>query len=98
MNILKQADEIVNVRSEEKIRQYGDFDESMKNAAKIASILCKKKITKKDVYHVMMALKLSREGHKHKEDNLLDLVAYAGALNNYYLKRKEKTNSKKTHS
>lgn len=88
MNILAKANEIVNLRSEEKSRQYGDFSESMRKAAKIASVTCGKKITDKDVYHIMMAVKLSRESYAHKEDNLLDLAAYAGALNNSYVEEK----------
>ena len=32
----------------------------------------------------MVALKLSRESYNHKEDNLLDAVAYLGALNNLH--------------
>ena len=31
----------------------------------------------------MVALKLSRESYNHKEDNLLDAVAYLGSYNNY---------------
>ena len=41
-------------------------------------------ITVEDMYHFQIALKLAREAHSHKEDNLLDAVAYLGALNNYY--------------
>ena len=36
-SILKQADDVVNHRSEEKERQYGPFSEGMERAAKIAS-------------------------------------------------------------
>jgi hypothetical protein len=35
------------------------------------------------MYKSMIALKLSRESYNHKEDNLLDAVAYLGALNNH---------------
>ena len=42
-----------------------------------------KEITIEDAYNVLIALKLSRESNKHKEDNLLDAVAYLGSLNNY---------------
>ena len=31
----------------------------------------------------MVALKLSRQSYKHKEDNLLDAIAYLAALNEY---------------
>jgi len=44
--------------------------------------------TAEDMYKYMIALKLSRESYTHKEDNLLDAVAYIGALNNYENKKK----------
>tara|TARA_R110000868_G_scaffold337627_2_gene598530 strand:- start:2274 stop:2567 length:294 start_codon:yes stop_codon:yes gene_type:complete len=84
MNILKEANKIVNERSEEKERQYGPFSECNNRAAKIASVLCSKEITVLDIYNFQIALKLARESWSHKEDNLLDLSAYIGALNNYY--------------
>ena len=37
MNILKKAEEIINNRSEEKEREYGPFDKSMRKAALFAS-------------------------------------------------------------
>lgn len=83
MNILDTANKIVNERNEEKERQYGPFEEGMEKAAKIASLISGKDITADDVYIIMMALKLSRQSYNHKEDNLLDLVAYVGSWNNY---------------
>jgi DNA-binding protein H-NS len=83
MNILDTANKIVNERNEEKERQYGPFEEGMEKAAKIASLISGKDITADDVYIIMMSLKLSRQSYNHKEDNLLDLVAYVGSWNNY---------------
>jgi len=83
MNILKEADKIINQRSEEKERMYGPFSEGMERAAVIATATTGKHITARDMYLCMVALKLSRESYNHKEDNLLDAVAYLGALNNY---------------
>lgn len=83
MNILKEANEIVNERSQEKERLYGPFDDSMKKAALIASELTNKEITTEDFFKCMIALKMSRLSFNLKEDTLLDLVAYVGALNNY---------------
>jgi hypothetical protein len=82
-NILEEANKIVNERSEEKERQYGPFSECNSRAARIASVLSDKQITVKDMYNMQIALKLARESWSHKEDNLLDAVAYIGALNNY---------------
>jgi len=83
MNILKVADEIVNERREEKNRQYGSFDEGMEICAKIASLIRNKEFEAEDAFAMLVGLKLSREHFNHKEDNLLDAVAYLGALNNY---------------
>jgi hypothetical protein len=84
MNILEQANQIVNVRSEEKERNYGPFEEGMKNAAKILSGMTNMQLDAVFMYKALVALKLSREAYTHKEDNLLDAVAYLGSLNNYY--------------
>ena len=84
-NILKKANEIVNERSEEKERQYGPFRESMKRAAVLYNMMSPKgqRMTTAGMYRAMIALKLSREAYAHKEDNLLDAVAYMGSMNDY---------------
>lgn len=85
MNILEQANEIVNNRSEEKERMYGPFSRSMEKATEIYNAMSpdNERISVPGMYRAMVALKLSREANSHKEDNLLDAVAYLGALNNY---------------
>jgi hypothetical protein len=88
MNILEKANEIVNLRSEEKERQYGPFEEGMDRAAKILSGMTGLTLDATFMYKAMIALKLSRESYSHKEDNLLDAVAYIGSLNNYKQKNK----------
>ena len=82
MNILKKANEIVNERSEEKERMYGDFQKCMQKTADIASLMSNKEISIVDAYNVLIALKLARQSNAHKEDNLLDALAYIGSLNN----------------
>lgn len=84
MNILEEANKIINERSEESERKYGPIDLANERAAKLASVLCNKELTVEDIYWFKIALKLSRECKNHKEDNLLDLAAYIGALNNYH--------------
>jgi|TARA_Y100001973_G_C5184172_1_gene326763 hypothetical protein len=83
MNILNEANKIINKRSEEKSRQYGPFSEGMERAAKIFNGMTGLNLKPEHVYKMLIALKLSRESYNHKEDNLLDAVAYLGALNNY---------------
>jgi DNA-binding protein H-NS len=82
-NILEKANEIINLRSEEKERMYGPFDESIIKAAKIATELCNKEITPEDFFKCLIALKLSRLSFNYKEDTFLDSVAYIAAFNNY---------------
>ena len=82
-NILETANNIVNNRTQEANRQYGSFNESMDKCSALASLMTGKEITTVDCFQVLNALKLSRQAHAHKEDNLLDLVAYVGAMNNY---------------
>ena len=84
-NILKRANEIVNERSEEKDRKYGPFGESMERAAAMFNLIAPEgeSITPEGMYRALICLKLTREHYAHKEDNLLDAVAYIGALNNY---------------
>lgn len=83
MNILDKANKIINERSEEKERMYGPFNEGMERAAMIASGATGKTITPQDMYMCLVALKLSRQSYNHKEDNLLDAVAYLASYNNY---------------
>jgi hypothetical protein len=81
MNILERANEITFLRNEEKERQYGPFKEGMLKASIIATELCDKEITAKDITKCLIALKLSRESYNHKYDNLLDILSYTAILN-----------------
>ncbi len=91
-NILKQADEIINNRSEEKERQYGPLGEGFERAAMIASGMTGRTWNADDMYIAMIALKFSRQSYNFKEDNLLDAVAYIGGWQNYINEQKEKKN------
>ncbi len=82
-SILLRAHKIIHERAEEKARQYGPLDESMINAAKIASLMTRQEVTPEMGFAFMIALKLARESYGHKEDNLLDAVAYISALNDF---------------
>ena len=91
MNILEQANEIIFKRAEEKERQYGPFEEGMLRASQIASGMTGKTLSAKDVYSCIIAIKLSRESYTHKEDNILDAIAYLASLNEL-----EKQNNKQS--
>jgi hypothetical protein len=47
---------------------YGDFIESMQKASKLSSIMSNKEINVNDCYNVLIALKLARQSHSHKEE------------------------------
>ena len=85
MNILAEANKIINERSEEKDRMYGPMSEGMEIASQIYNLITPEgySITPEGMYWALVALKLSRQHYNHKEDNLLDAIAYIGALNNY---------------
>lgn len=83
-NILTHANDIVNNRSEEKERMYGPFFGTMDRATRIYNEMNpQEKISTVGMYKALIALKLAREAFCHKEDNLLDAVAYMGSMNDY---------------
>ena len=81
-SILLSAHQIIDQRSEEGHRQYGSVDTNCDDAATIASTMQGKDFTTSDVLAVLVGLKLARHRHSYKQDNLLDAVAYLGALDN----------------
>jgi len=81
-SIALQAHRIVNERAEEKERQYGDFHKTMRRANDILKAIMGIELPEQTMYFAMIAMKLSREGHAHKRDNLLDAMAYMQALEN----------------
>ena len=95
MNILQEANRIVFERSEEKERQYGPFHEGMERAAAIFKGATGKDITAEDMYIALVALKLSRHSYNYKRDNLLDAVAYLGALDNAIENKNKNANKKR---
>ncbi len=82
-SILQEAHDIVNERTEDKDRRYGSFDDCMGRVSALASVLTGKEITVDDAYNVLIALKLSRESHCHKRDNMVDLCGYVQGLHSY---------------
>lgn len=82
-SILSRASKIIYDRAEEKERQYGNIDDEMEKVATLFNTLTKKDLKTEDIYMIMICLKLARESVNHKEDNLLDLVAYTAAMNDY---------------
>ena len=93
-NILNEANQIINNRSEEKERQYGPLGEGFERAAMIASGMSGRTWSVDDMFIAMIALKFSRQSYNFKEDNLLDAVAYIGAWQNYINEQRDKNERK----
>lgn len=80
MNIFEQANNIVNVNIDRR-KLYGSYHDCNKRIAKIMSLLTDKNITVTDVFYLEIAMKIAREIQTHKEENIVDIIAYFGALN-----------------
>lgn len=76
MNVIKKAKEV----REERESSYGNCIEDFKKTSKLASIITGKELTEEDCVNVLIAVKLSRQSNKHKEDNLVDLIGYIDIL------------------
>ena len=87
-NILDSAK---NILFGDRDSDYGDFVQNFKEISAISKILTRKDLTPEDCCKVLIAVKLAREGYKHKEDNLIDLCGYTNILNEIY-KNKENNN------
>ena len=68
MNILLEANKLINEQAGEKQRQYGPMN---------------KNITAEDMYKCMIALKVSRLAYQTKQDTLLDICGYVAGLDNF---------------
>ena len=77
-SILSEAERIVNG---DRQADYSDPVANFKHIADIASAIMAKDITAEECCIVMIAVKLARENHKHKRDNLVDLAGYVEILN-----------------
>jgi hypothetical protein len=55
---------------------YGSVEESFQKISTVASVLCNKEITPKDIALIFIAQKLTRESNKHTRDNLVDICGY----------------------
>ncbi len=80
--LFTEAQKIING---ERRDQYGNSEESFESIAVLwEHYLCRYEkcefITAKDVAFMMVLLKVAREMHKHKRDNLVDMAGYLGLL------------------
>ena len=74
VNILQTANDLV---FGERNDNYGDPADDYAKVATLWSTFLSHKITPREAAICMMLIKVSREGHVHKLDNLIDMAGYA---------------------
>lgn len=77
-SILLEAESLVNG---DRQSDYGPIREDYTRTVAIFKAWTGIDLTPEQGVQFMGCVKLSREGHKHKRDNLLDAVAYLSLLN-----------------
>ena len=77
MNILQEADILVNG---DRNKDYGSPLEDWTRTAKIWSAILGCDVKPEQVGLCMIGLKISRQCHKSKRDNLVDIAGYAGCI------------------
>ena len=73
-------EEAVRIRSGERNTDYGDAVENFRRITEIANAITGLELTSAQCCKVMIAVKLARELHNHKRDNLVDMCGYADIL------------------
>ena len=85
--ILEEAARIV---SGERQQDYGDQLESFERIAKAWSAVLPCDVTAEHVALCMVGLKIVRESHAHKRDNVVDIVGYGVCIDNIVNARAER--------
>lgn len=79
MSIFKTAESLING---DRQKSYGSASQMCNHIAEMWNAYLglhgRERITAQQVPYMMMLLKLARESHKHKEDNLVDMLGYIG--------------------
>lgn len=73
--VLQEADRLINV---DRLAEYGGVRESFEGIAAGWSAIFRTPISADQVALAMVWLKVMREAHKHKRDNIVDIAGYAG--------------------
>lgn len=70
----------MKVISGERQESYGPPERNFENIAKIWSVIFGIEVTPSQVGWAMCAVKMAREAHSHKRDNVVDLIGYAALI------------------
>lgn len=76
-SICREADRIVSV---ERQADYGHPAEDFERTGRLWEVILGVKVTAEQVGLCMIALKISRQMHRPKRDNLVDVAGYAKTL------------------
>lgn len=77
MNVLEEAQSLVHGK---RNQDYGHPNEDFGRTAKMWASILGVDVSAEQVARCMIALKLSRECHKHTRDNLVDIAGYAATI------------------
>ncbi len=73
MNILEEATSLLYG---DRMDAYAPPEVNFERTVKIAEALTGKEYTKQEIALIMVAIKMAREQHKHKRDNIVDAINY----------------------
>jgi len=71
-NILEECIKVAKSRQE----QYGEATKSLELCSNILKDVFNIKLNVSEICKVLVALKLSRQSHLHKDDNFIDVINY----------------------
>jgi len=77
LTILQEAQQVVY---SDRAADYGSVTSNFGSTAKMWSVILGKEVTAEQVGLCMIAVKISRQMHKFKMDNLVDIAGYAATL------------------
>jgi len=77
---------------------YGSFDQNMQDACNFAMVMTGREVSIDMAYAVLIGLKLAREKHNHKRDNMVDVCGYMEGWAEYKEKQEAKNNDPETNA
>jgi len=69
--------------AEERQESYGNIEENFKEISDISKSMFGLEVSEAEICKVMIAVKVARQKHKHKDDNIVDMINYIAILNQF---------------